>query len=448
MYARLNKFLKRNGLQKESRFDIYKDPFFSLIVTIHNAESYVDRCIESLVQQSFKSIEIICVCDASADPSLKIIQKYAAYDSRIKIINNVEYLNKLATRMKGVEQANGEYILFVDVYDFLDVNACQSIFASLKKHDIDILQFKSGVEGQGNEEAEQKPCTDQELTEENLDNNQLLAALFERRSVSTSLLGKAIRTNIAKQANESIKVKEPYSGEDVYHAFFIGYYAKSFQYINTQPLYWVGKQSDSEAKYAMPLNTYALHCGSNVFCSDIHDFLEKKGDLVKYHHIYEAISRRLLEHCCEILKNQISIKDIRAGARCLFNSWKDNPVFDSVVKQFFNLSSEQFYRRWVDQRQIVSLSTKYQKETPLVSVIVPIYNCAQYIKDCLESVVSQNKISVEVICESECHYRTSHPHSDESFLRLFSQRHSGFINESYHVPLSFSGAFNESGVAG
>lgn len=90
---------------------------------------------------------------------------------------------------------------------------------------------------------------DQELTEENLDNSQLLAALFERRSVATSLLGKAIRTNIAKQANESIKVKEPYSGEDVYHSFFIAYYAKSFQYLNSQPLYWSRKQSDSETKF-------------------------------------------------------------------------------------------------------------------------------------------------------------------------------------------------------
>ena len=294
MYARLNKFLKRNGLLKESRFDIYEDPFFSLIVTIHNAESYVDRCIESLVQQSFKSIEIICVNDASTDSSMKIIQKFAAYDSRIKIINDFEHLSKLAARMKGVEQANGEYILFVDVYDFLDVNACQSIFASLKKHDIDILQFKCGVEGQGREEK-QIPCAEQKPAGEKLDKEGMLDALFEKGSVSTSLFGKAIRTNIAKLANKSIKVKEPYPGEDIYHSFFIAYYAKSFQYINTHPLYWVGKQSDSEAKYAMPLNTYALHCGSNVFCSDIHDFLEKKGDLVKYYHIYEAISRRLLE---------------------------------------------------------------------------------------------------------------------------------------------------------
>ena len=154
MYARLNRFLKRNGLLKESRFDIYNDPFFSLIVTVHNAESFVDRCIESLVQQSFKSIEIICVNDASTDSSLKIIQKFASYDSRIKIINDFEHLSKLAARMKGVKQANGEYILFVDSHDFLDVEACQSIFESLKKHDVDILQFKCGVEGQESKEAE------------------------------------------------------------------------------------------------------------------------------------------------------------------------------------------------------------------------------------------------------------------------------------------------------
>ena len=234
MYARLNKFLKRNGLLKESRFDIYEDPFFSLIVTIHNAESYVDRCIESLVQQSFKSIEIICVNDASTDSSMKIIQKFAAYDSRIKIINDFEHLSKLAARMKGVEQANGEYILFVDVYDFLDVNACQSIFASLKKHDIDILQFKCGVEGQGREEK-QIPCAEQKPAGEKLDKEGMLDALFEKGSVSTSLFGKAIRTNIAKLANKSIKVKEPYPGEDIYHSFFIAYYAKSFQYINTHP---------------------------------------------------------------------------------------------------------------------------------------------------------------------------------------------------------------------
>lgn len=398
MYDRPNKFLERIKFPKESGFDTYKGPFFSLIVWIHNVGSGVENCIQSLVQQSFKNIEIICVNDASTDTSLEIVRKYATNDLRIKIINTDTPLGKLATRMKGVELAVGQYILFIDSHDFLDVNACQSIFEALRKYDIDILQFKCGVEGQESEEAERKPWADQELTEKKLDNNQLLETLFESRSVSTSLLGKAIRTNIAKQANESIRVKEPYSGEDVYHSFFIAYYAKSFQYINTQPLCWVGKQSDSETKYALPLKTFAWYWGGNAFCSDIRDFLKNKGDLTKYHHIYEAISRKLLENCCEILKYQISIKNLRAAACYLYDFWKDNPVFESVIKQFFRLSSEQFYRRWVDQRQFVSLSGKYQHEAPLVSVIVPIYNCAQYIKDCLDSVVCQNEISVEVIC--------------------------------------------------
>lgn len=370
MYDQSNKLLKRKGLKMVSGFNSCKDPFLSLIVSIHSTGSCVEKCIQSLVRQSFKNIEIICVNNDSTGGALELIQKYAANDTRIKIINTDSPLGKLVTRMKGVELATGEYILFVDSQDFLKFNACQTIFEVLKNHEIDILQFKCVVEGQESEEAERKSCLDQELTEEKLDNSQLLEALFERHSVSTSLLGKVIKTNIAKLVNESIRVKEPYSGEDIYHSFFIAYYAKSFQYINTQPLYWVGRQSDSETKYALALNAFALHSSGSVFCSDIHEFLKNKGDLAKYHHIYESISQKLLERCCEILKNQISIKDFRAGARCLYNFWKDNPVFESVIKQFFKLSSEQFYRRWVDQRQFVSLSGKYQHEAPLVSVIV------------------------------------------------------------------------------
>ena len=184
MYDRSNKFLERIKFSKESGFDTYKDPFFSLIVWIHNVGSGVENCIQSLVQQSFKNIEIICVNDASTDTSLEIVRKYATNDLRIKIINTDTPLGKLATRMKGVELAVGQYILFIDSHDFLDVNACQSIFEALRKYDIDILQFKCGVEGQESEEAERKPWADQELTEKKLDNNQLLETLFESRSVS------------------------------------------------------------------------------------------------------------------------------------------------------------------------------------------------------------------------------------------------------------------------
>lgn len=156
MYDRLNKFLERIKFPKESGFDTYKGPFFSLIVSIHDEGSGVEKCIQSLIRQSFTNIEIICVNDASTDTSLEIIRKYAANDSRIKIVNDHKQLGKVAAQMKSVELAVGEYVLFVDSDDFLEQNACQSIYGVLKKHDVDILQFKCGVEGQGNEEAEQK----------------------------------------------------------------------------------------------------------------------------------------------------------------------------------------------------------------------------------------------------------------------------------------------------
>lgn len=165
MYDQSNKLLKSKGLKMVSGFNSCKDPFLSLIVSIHNTGACVEKCIQSLVRQSFKNIEIICVNNDSTGGALELIQKYAANDTRIKIINTDTPLRKLATRMKGVELAVGQYILFIDSHDFLDVDACQSIFEASKKHDIDILQFKCDVEGQESEVAERKLCTDPELTE-------------------------------------------------------------------------------------------------------------------------------------------------------------------------------------------------------------------------------------------------------------------------------------------
>lgn len=328
---------------------------------MHSTSAYVEKCIQSVVRQSFKNIEIVCVYDSNSEDALTIVKKYAVGNLNFKIINNETQLSKLAARTKGVEHATGKYILFIDSHDFLDVNACQSIFDLLRKYDTDILQFKCGIESRGREETEQNVSVKRELTVEKLNNSQILDHLFKTDSVSTALVGKAIKTNIAKLASESIKVKAQYPGEEVYYSFFISYYAKTYRFIDSPPLYWIGRQSNLETKtkHAVSLDTFSLYCSDSEFCADIRDFLRNKGDLTKYHHIYEALSRRLLASCCAILKKQISIKDFRAGACYLYNFWKDNPVFDCVVKQFFELKSEQFYRRWVDQKHFVSPSSKY-----------------------------------------------------------------------------------------
>ena len=92
----------------------------SIIVPVYNTEEYLQKCLDSLTNQTLKNIELICVNDGSTDNSLKILQDNAIKDDRIKIINQ-ENKKQGAARNAGMQVATGEYIGFVDSDDYVDL---------------------------------------------------------------------------------------------------------------------------------------------------------------------------------------------------------------------------------------------------------------------------------------------------------------------------------------
>lgn len=109
----------------------------SIIVPVYNVEKYLGTCLESLINQSLKEIEIICVNDGSTDDSLLILEEFARKDSRIIIINK-ENEGQSVARNIGVEKARGEYLGFVDSDDWVEVNYFEKLYNSAKKYDCDI----------------------------------------------------------------------------------------------------------------------------------------------------------------------------------------------------------------------------------------------------------------------------------------------------------------------
>lgn len=112
----------------------------SIILPVYNVEEYLSKCLDSLVNQTFEDIEIICIDDGSADNSLAILNSYAQRDSRIKIIEQ-ENSGCYVARNKGLEAAQGEYIMFVDSDDWLELDACESAYNQIKKQDSDLVIF-------------------------------------------------------------------------------------------------------------------------------------------------------------------------------------------------------------------------------------------------------------------------------------------------------------------
>lgn len=112
-------------------------PKLSIIVPFYNTENFLSRCLESLINQTIKDIEIICVDDGSIDNSKEIVKTFSKNDSRIKIIEQ-KNLKQGAARNNGIHHASGEYIGFVDSDDWVDLDYFEKLYNSAKKYNSDI----------------------------------------------------------------------------------------------------------------------------------------------------------------------------------------------------------------------------------------------------------------------------------------------------------------------
>ncbi len=110
----------------------------SVIVPVYNVENYLRECMDSIINQSFENLEIICVNDGSTDNSLKILNEYAEKDSRVKIVTQ-ENKGVSSARNKGMELSTGEYVSFIDPDDYLEKDAFKIASSNLENGNIDIL---------------------------------------------------------------------------------------------------------------------------------------------------------------------------------------------------------------------------------------------------------------------------------------------------------------------
>lgn len=114
-----------------------KEEYVSVIVPIYNVEKYLKQCIESILNQTYKKLNIILVNDGSTDNSLKICEEYEKKDNRIEIVNKKNG-GLSDARNAGIERACGEYIAFIDADDYVEENYIERLYESCKKNNTKI----------------------------------------------------------------------------------------------------------------------------------------------------------------------------------------------------------------------------------------------------------------------------------------------------------------------
>ena len=112
----------------------------SVVIPIYNVEDYIDDCLKSVVNQTYKNLEIICVDDCGTDNSINIVEDYVKSDHRIKIIRQKRNKGQGEARNLGIaDSATGKYICFIDSDDFIESNYIESLVKTIEDKNVDLV---------------------------------------------------------------------------------------------------------------------------------------------------------------------------------------------------------------------------------------------------------------------------------------------------------------------
>ena len=114
---------------------------FSIIVPVYNVEKEIKKCLDSIKNQTYGDFEVLCVDDCGKDSSMDIVREYAQKDNRFKILTHEHNRGVSAARNTGLDNASGEYTMFVDSDDWLETNALEVIKDNFDKSKSEVIVF-------------------------------------------------------------------------------------------------------------------------------------------------------------------------------------------------------------------------------------------------------------------------------------------------------------------
>ncbi|MEI0607953.1 glycosyltransferase family 2 protein [Brachyspira pulli] len=226
----------------------------SVIIPVYNVEKYLEKCLDSVINQTLKEIEIICIDDCSSDSSYSILERYSHKDSRIVVLKNEINKGSGRTRNIGINIAKGEYIAFIDSDDFVDSKYLELLYHTGNKFDADLINTESIYFCNENDSIEELDLNNNFSFKEgvrNMDTSSLLNKL--RKSTLEYTLGWYACCKIWKLSfllKNKLEFLNINNSEDFYFLFMALAHNPTTAYNGSAKYYYVQRESSLSKKGA------------------------------------------------------------------------------------------------------------------------------------------------------------------------------------------------------
>jgi glycosyltransferase involved in cell wall biosynthesis len=321
----------------------------SIIVPVYNVEEYIIQCLDSVVNQTLKEIEIICVNDGSTDGSLQILEAYAEKDERIKIINE-KNRGQGAARNTGMKLANGEYVGFVDSDDWIELDTYEKLYNNAVSNNSDIVLFeikiytgKEGFDYYGGYDIKEDDDIDFNHFTFNFKDKSspLVKPVLVNRTVSACL--KLYKTEFLKGNDDLVFAENTYFEEVVFHILTL-LRANRISYCNDR--LYIYRKSNDNSICNVSLRSDKLWDIFPVMEEAENVLIENNVmDVFRYEFIAFTILQfsRRLDTCSDSIKNEF-LDDIKKYFESL--EWgKDiiNKLHPSIQIVYKNITNSETY---------------------------------------------------------------------------------------------------------
>ena len=297
-------------------------PKVSVLIPVYNTERFLSYCLDSVIQQTLGEIEIICVEDASTDHSGIILKRYAARDSRIRIIWHEKNAGLVKSRKDAVLSAQGKYIMFLDSDDELFPHACEVAYKAIENNKTDAVRF--GVQKIDSRGLFKETGTflQTERLDRVEDKNWLY--LYQKELIKGwTVWNKIYDANLCKTAYRQMEDGYIVIAEDAYFSFVYGYFAKSFSMIeDVLHKYRQGFGIWSGIQKCISLEKYRTLLSEKKALDAILRFYETKPDTDEYEPIItKHVKTAFLQHSILWWYDNLQDQDKAAGLQIFTEIW-------------------------------------------------------------------------------------------------------------------------------
>ncbi len=299
---------------------------FSIVVPIYNTEKFLQKCIDSLVGQTFKDIEIILVNDCSPDNCSQIIEENMKRDSRIKLVKHEQNKGLIQARITGFNASSYDYILNVDSDDYLATDCCEKLYNILSKKHYDVVQFQGIMlsSKKGSNKSPDKKYYDFDTTFEHREyfDEKVFEEIEVHAKIDLSYIwSKCLYKPVVKKCFEHIGETQVYWHEDTLQSFIIFYYAKSIIYVDDVVYYYC--LHDNNSFKNVDVERYWNGYFPNFLRVNylLQSFIKKEGIDKKYPELHTP---ELLNRLCKNFTEEVVIGNYNSHQHNLFAMYKND----------------------------------------------------------------------------------------------------------------------------